>query len=142
METPTNRPVPAAHAPKSKPDAWPMRLALGAGGIAAVSALTAAIVMPPQTVTNTQVTQQTVQQPLSTPVPASTIQVVQPVKYVQLLPGQTPPPGAQVISPADPTPRTVVVNVPAPAAKRPAAQPPAAQKPVYIKTTQSGTVVP
>ena len=137
METPTTRPVPASHAPKSKPDARPMRMALGAGGIAAISALTAAIVMPPHAVTSSPVQQQAVVQPYASAAPASTMQVVRPVKYVQLAPGETPPPGAQVITPADPTPQTVVVNVPAPAAKAPAAV-----KPVYIKTTQSGKVLP
>jgi hypothetical protein len=52
------------------------------------------------------------------------------VRYIQLQPGQTAPPGAKVIDPTAPKPITVVTTVPAPPAK-----------PVIIKTTQSGTVV-
>ena len=96
-----NQPVRASnHAatPKAKPDARPMRMALGAGGIAAFSALAAAIVLPPQPAQPAQVVVITQSQPQATdPGPSATpLQVVRPIQYVQLLPGQTAPPGATV----------------------------------------------
>ena len=116
--------------PRAKPDARPMRLALGAGGLAVLSALAATIVAPPQTSvpTTADVTQQT------TGPQATSASVQQPIQYVQLLPGQTPPPGATVIDAAAPTPQTVVVTITAPPAKKAA--------PVIIRTTQSGKRLP
>ena len=143
-----NQPVRASnHAatPKAKPDARPMRMALGAGGIAAFSALAAAIVLPPQPAQPAQVVVITQPQPQVTdPGPSATpLQVVRPIQYVQLLPGQTAPPGATVIGASAPTPVAMVVTVPAPAPK---AAPPkvkvAAPTPIIIKTTQSGKVIP
>jgi hypothetical protein len=122
---------------KAKPDPRPMRLALGAGGLAAFSAILAAIVIPPGSfagaVQSTQSTDQSASAPAASP---STIQVQHQILYIQLQSGQTAPPGAKVIDPAAPKPITVVTTVPAPAR---AAAP--AQKPIIIKTTQSGTVV-
>ncbi len=141
---PLRSPVHAA-GPKAKPDARPMRMALSAGGIAALSALAAAIVLPPRpAVPVSTVPEQSV--PTLEPQPSPTdLQVVRPIQYVQLSPGQTAPPGATVIPATAATPITVVVTVPAPAA--PAQQAPAAKKvaaptPIVIKTTQSGKVVP
>lgn len=132
MEAPLLTPVAGrVHAPKAKPDARPMRLALGAGGIAALSALASAIVMPPGVTTAAVTPPQGAGDPGA--VPAS-VQVERPVRYVQLSPGQTAPPGATVIEPNAPTPITVVVTVTAP--------PQNAAKPIIIKTTQSGKVVP
>jgi hypothetical protein len=124
-----------AHPAKAKPDPRPMRIAFFAGGLAAVSALLTAIVIPAKpavvtTVTNVQ--QQTV--PLTTGTPIS---VQQPIQYIQLLPGQTAPPGAIVVDPSGPRPTSVVISVPAPAQKGAAAQ-----KPIIIRTTQSGKVIP
>jgi hypothetical protein len=129
MDTgPTGRPAPPTHAAKAKPDARPMRLALGAGGLAAFSAIVTAIVIPPGSMAGAaQSTSQSAGGPAASP---ATVQVQRQVLYIQLLPGQTAPPGATVIDPAAPKPITVVTTVPAPA-----------QKPVIIKTTQSGTVV-
>jgi hypothetical protein len=136
----------------AKPDARPMRAALGVGGLAAMSALAAAIVAPPRPDTvvlaappavdpNAQVQNQAP----TDPGPAATpVQVPRQVKYVQLLPGQTPPPGATVIPAAAPTPITVVVTVPGggggggTSVSKPVAKP----TPIIIKTTQSGKVVP
>jgi len=118
-----------AHPPKAKPDARPMRIALGAGGLAAFSALLTAIVLPPKpaVVTVTTGSLQAVDPAaLGTP-----LQVQRPIQYIQLQPGQTAPPGATVIDATAPKPITVVTTVPAPA-----------QKPIYVKTTQSGKVVP
>ena len=116
---------------KAKPDPRPMRLALGAGGLAAFSAILTAIVIPPGSFAgatqSTQSTNQSVSGPAASP---GTIQVQHQIRYIQLQPGQTAPPRAKVIDPAAPKPITVVTTVPAPAAK-----------PVIIKTTQSGTVV-
>jgi hypothetical protein len=148
-----NQPVRASnHAatPKAKPDARPMRMALGAGGIAAFSALAAAIVLPPQPAQPAQVVIITTPQPqpqVTDPGPSATpLQVVRPIQYVQLLPGQTAPPGATVIGASAPTPVTMVVTVPAPAPKAAPPAPPkvkvAAPTPIIIKTTQSGKVIP
>ncbi len=111
-----------------------MRLALGAGGLAALSALAAAIVLPPRPATQTMIV---VQQAAVVPTTSPGLgQVRRPVQYVQLAPGETAPPGATVIDGSAPTPVTVVVPVPTPAPQAPA------QKPVIIKTTQSGKVIP
>lgn len=116
--------------PKARPDARPMRMALGAGGLAALSALAAAIVIPPSP--NIQATVDA--QQAATDPPGTPIVVQKPIQYVQLLPGQTAPPGATVIDAAAPTPMTVVVNI-TPAPQK-------AQKPRVIRTTQSGKVLP
>jgi hypothetical protein len=107
-----------------------MRIALGAGGVAAFSALLSAIVMPaqPPVVTTTVVVEQPAG-PTGTP-----ITVQRPIRYVQLQPGQTAPPGAMVVDPSGPLPTAMVVTVPAP--------PAAAPKPIIIRTTQSGRVIP
>lgn len=117
-----------AHAAKAKPDARPMRIALGAGGLAAFSALLSAIVMParPPVVAPAADTQQAA--PVATGTPIS---MQRPVQYIQLQPGQTAPPGAVVVDPSGPLPTAIVITVPAPA-----------QKPIVVKTTQSGKVVP
>jgi hypothetical protein len=136
----------AAHGRNAKPDARPMRFALGAGGIAALSAIATAIVLPPRPAPPVELRQATSPLPQAgtTAVPATTIQVERPIRYVQLSPGQTAPPGATVIPATAPTPITVVVTVDAPAAQQPATgqQPAPVQAPVIIKTTQSGKVVP
>jgi hypothetical protein len=140
-----------------------MRVALGAGGIAALSALLAAIVVParpsvevpqfdiaPPPAADVQQPAADVQQP--TPDPAGTpVAVQRPIQYIQLKPGETAPPGATVIDSNVPQPSSVVVTVPAPvhntapkpvpkATVKPAPKP--VPKPIVIKTTQSGKVVP
>jgi hypothetical protein len=123
--------TPPPHAPKARPDARPMRLALGAGGIAAMSALATAIILPPRPVTQVAIDPQAqAVDPLANP--AS--QVQRPIRYVQLAPGQTAPPGATVINGSAPTPGSLVVTV------TPAPQ--ATQKRVVVKTSQSGKVIP
>jgi len=105
-----------------------MRLALGAGFLAALSAIAGSIIAPPQP---------TIAQAAPDPAQAganagaSPDAVVRPVVYVQLQPGQTAPAGAKVIDAAAPTPMTVVTVIPGPA-----------QKAAIVKTTQSGKVVP
>lgn len=142
-QAPGRTPTPI-HAAKAKPDARPMRMALGAGAIATLSALTTAIVLPPKPALTQTLQQPAVQQPLqpATAGPLATqgtVQVQRPIRYVQLQPGQTAPPGATVIPATAPTPITVVVNVPAPAQKAASGGAPA---PIIVKTTQSGKVVP
>jgi hypothetical protein len=107
-----------------------MRLALGAGGLAVLSALAATIVAPPHA--SVPVTADVPQQ--ATDPQATAVSVQQPIQYVQLLPGQTPPPGATVIDAAAPTPQTVVVTITAAPAKKAA--------PIIIRTTQSGKRLP
>ncbi len=123
METnlPLRTPL-GTHPVKGKPDARPMRLALGAGGLAALSALATAIVLPPRTVTQAVVValQQPTDAASATDVPSNApLASDRPVRYVQLLPGQTAPPGASVIPAPTPTPGTMVVTVPAPGQKQP-----------------------
>jgi hypothetical protein len=130
--TPDTTPAPrtsaatatAGHgAPKGKPDARPMRIALGTGFLAVMSAVLSAIVAPPQPV---------VGEPVAGAMPATTPETqVRQIVYVQLKPGETAPPGARVIDAAAPTPITVVTVLPG-----------AVQKPVVVKTTQSGKKVP
>lgn len=116
-------PAPSAAQPhKAKPDARPMRIALGAAGLAAFSALVGAIVLPPRpAVYPATYAQQGV--------PAG-VTGQNPVQYIQLQPGQTAPPGAVVIDPTA-KPLSGAAAVPAPALK-----------PIIIRTTQSGKVIP
>jgi hypothetical protein len=109
-----------------------MRLALGAGGLAAMSALAAAIVMPPRSAAQYANSAQQPAASVDSLAGPTAVQVQRPIQYVQLLPGQTAPPGAAVINGSAPTPITMTVTVPAPAA----------QPPVVIKTTASGKVIP
>lgn len=131
----THRPAPGRGQPaKAKPDARPMRIVLGASGIAAFSALAAAIVLPPKpAVAPVTYLQQAAADLTGTPVPAQA-----PVLYVQLQPGQTAPAGARVIASSPGTAAAV------PAAAAPAAAPQAqvAPKPIIVRTTQSGKVIP
>ena len=115
---------PAIQAARSKPDAGPMRVVIGSAGFAILSAIASAIVAPPRP--SMAVPQQPADKSTGTPTT-----VEQPIHYIQLLPGQTAPPGAKVIDAAAPTPQVIVKTVPAPA-----------QKPIVVKTTQSGKVVP
>jgi hypothetical protein len=139
METQPARTPPPVHAPKAKPDPRPMRVALGFGGVAALSALTAAIVLPPRPVTSAPVV---LDQPASasgdpaaTPDTSSGATASQrPILYVQLAPGQTAPPGATVIDAPTPTPGTAsAVKAPAAGTKQASGvQPPVAVAPVPV----------
>jgi hypothetical protein len=146
METnlPLRTPV-AAHTAKAKPDARPMRMALGAGGLAALSALATAIVLPPRT--TTQAAAVLVQQPTDTAsamdMPSGTpLASDRPVRYVQLLPGQTAPPGASVIPAPTPSSATMVVTVPAPGQKQTTKNPPAQNPPAQNPPAQQATPAP
>jgi len=159
MESQPIRPPAPIHAPKAKPDPRPMRVALGFGGVAALSALAAAIVLPPRPVTSAPAA---VGQPTAVPsdnsstTETATPAATRPILYVQLAPGQTAPPGAIVIDAATPTagaagatgaagvrPPAPVTQVAPPkvvAPPVPVVKP--APTPIIIKTTQSGTVLP
>lgn len=127
---PLDRGPIAKQPPRARPDARPMRLALGAGGLAAMSALAATIVAPPRASPPSALDYaQATADPHD-----SAVNVQQPIRYVQLQPGQTAPPGATVIDPAAPTPMTVVVTITPP----PQPAPPAP----IIRTTQSGKRIP
>jgi hypothetical protein len=160
METQVTEPAklvrnPAqVHAPKAKPDARPMRMALGAGGLAAMSALATAIVMPPGPVAEIQPISQaqapSVDGQASSTVDGQASPAERPIRYVQLAPGQTAPPGARVVDASASAAGTVVVGIPAPGGQTTAQQPapPAATPkpvpaptPIIIKTTQSGKPV-
>lgn len=138
---------PTAHAVKAKPDPRPMRFAFGAAGFAALSALTTAIVLPAQPTVVAPQAYSTETAGTGTAYTAATgtpVALEQPVQYIQLLPGQTAPPGATVIDPDGPKPTAIVVTIPAPAAAAavaPAPAPAPAKKPA-VKTTQSGKVIP
>ncbi len=115
-------PGPRDDAGAARPDPRPARLALGVGGLAAASALVTAIVAPAT--------------PVAPPAGASAVRPAtvarqRAVRYVQLAPGQSPPPGATVIDAKAPKPITIVTRVPAPS-----------QQSVVVRTTQSGTVLP
>lgn len=105
----------------SRPDPTNLRLVLGASGIAALSALVTMIAVPPVPVSL----------PVSTPAAPMTVTQQRPVMYIQLAPGQSPPPGATVIDAKAPKPITIVTRVPAPP-----------QQTVVVRTTQSGKVIP
>jgi len=103
-----------------------MRIVLGTAGLAAFSALVAAIVLPPNPVVQTPVTFDQGAVP-GAPGAAAPQRAIQ---YVQLQPGQTAPPGATVVdSSAQPPPAAAAV-------------PAAPVKPIIIRTTQSGKVLP
>lgn len=119
---------PAVHVLRARPDARPMRVALGAGGLAALSALLTAIALPVRSPAAAPVAGSQQMAPGSTPTP---ITLQRPIQYVQLQPGQTAPPGATVIDPAAPQPTAVVITVPGPT-----------QATIVVRTTQSGKVIP
>ena len=124
----------AAHARPGKPDARPMRLAIFAGGVAVLSAVAAAIVRPARPAVIIPPVDTSDPTPVATGTP---VDVQQPIQYIQLLPGQTAPPGATVIDPNAPRPTAIQATLP-PQAAAPA--PP--RKPRIIRTTQSGKVLP
>ncbi len=120
------RPIPSPAGPRPaapRPNPNRLRFALGTGGIAALSALLTAIVAPPSPAGPAS--------SVAMPSAQATVTQQRPIQYVQLAPGQAPPPGASVIDAKAPKPITIVTTVPAPA-----------QQAVVVRTTQSGTVVP
>jgi hypothetical protein len=134
--------APTTRAPRSKPDPWPMRFALGLGGMAAVSALATAIVMPPPPPEPDIAAVDATDAPTATA--NETAGPTPTVRYIQLKPGETAPPGATVI-PAPTSPNgTVVVSLATAAPKKvTTVTRTAAPKPVVTpKTKQSATPKP
>jgi hypothetical protein len=119
---PPNRIVDPVEAAGARPDPTRARLLIGAGGLAALSALITAIAVPPSPVVSTLA---------NAPTAPTMVTEQRPVVYIQLTPGQSPPPGATVIDAKAPKPITIVTRVPAPA-----------QRTVVVRTTQSGKVIP
>jgi hypothetical protein len=107
----------------TRPNPNRLRFALGTGGIAALSALLTAIVVPASSVSPSS--------SVAVPIAQATVTQQRSIQYVQLAPGQAPPPGASVIDAKAPKPITIVTTVPAPA-----------QQTVVVRTTQSGKIIP
>ncbi|HJW22635.1 MAG TPA: hypothetical protein VJ506_09420 [Candidatus Limnocylindrales bacterium] len=88
---------------RSKPDPTGHRLAIGFGALAAASALATAFLAPATAAAPATST--------TVAVAPDAVPVQHVVQYVQLQPGQTPPPNATVSQAAPaPTPRVVVVT--------------------------------
>lgn len=122
------RPVPnpagQAHRATARPDPTRVRWALSVAGFAALSALATGIVVPASPATPSS------SRPSVLATTPGTLAQRRPIRYVQLSPGESPPPGAKVIDAKAPKPITIVTLVPAPA-----------QSAVVVRTTQSGTVL-
>lgn len=105
METPRTSPRPNGVPPKRRPDPRPMRIALGLGTFAAMSVLTGGLVRLSPSDTDAAD---------GSPVAAPAVgeEALHLVRYVQLRPGEQPPPGALVVQGTDPTPRIVVTTLP------------------------------
>jgi hypothetical protein len=134
---PVARPAPVtAAAPKQRPDPRPMRLALGAGTIAAVSIMAAGLVRFPAATGDTSADAMAADaltvEALATARPEVRIQ--HRTVYVHLKPGQQAPKGAKVISGKAPPARVVVTTVPGRAATTRATR----RVVVVTKTRQSG----
>jgi hypothetical protein len=117
-----------ARSPKARPDPGPMRLAIGASGLAALAAMATAIALPAPPAP-----------PMAAaldgspaPTPAAPLVIKHVTRYVRLRPGETAPPGAPVVAQPDPSPRVVVVTITAPPQ-------PAVVRRVVVVTRQSGT---
>jgi hypothetical protein len=155
MERPITRPrVAPIIAPRSRSDPGPMRLALGLGGMAALSALATAIILPPHAPAPVDIAAVDATD-TAAPTATDTAGPTPTVRYVQLAPGETAPPGATVIPAQTSSAGTLVVTVAGTTApKKPgitvpkpvattAPKPVVPPKPVAtVKTTQSGTPKP
>jgi len=149
------------HEPRQRPDPRPMRLVLGLGGLAALSAMVGAVIAPPAMMTAQDVTTDvttgvttgvTDTAPITSadafaggtgagPTATEPPTVIRHVKrYVYLAPGQTPPPQALVMKLPAATPRTAATPRPAATPRTPAPAPatPKPKRRVVIVTSQSG----
>ncbi len=105
MPGPRPRPTPETRAPRSRPDANPIRLLVAFAGIASASAIVTAMlpsVIPARSALDAVAANSAVQNPQPS--------VVHVTKYVTLGPGQTAPPNAPVVIQPTPTPRVHVVT--------------------------------
>jgi hypothetical protein len=95
-----------------------MRLAYGAGALAALSVMSVGLV---RFNSATATTVADVQAPDGSPGPAQQVEVRHLIRYIHLKPGEVAPPGATVITPKAPAPQVVVTHVaaaPAPPVRR------------------------
>ncbi len=109
-----------------------MRLALGAGTIAAVSIMAAGLVRSPGPSGDAIAADAMTVETIATAQPE--IIVKHRIRYIQLRPGQQAPKGAKVIAGAVPTPRIVVTRI----AARPATTRQTPIRRVVTRTKQSG----
>jgi hypothetical protein len=121
-----SRPVstPPRTAARKRPDPRPMRLAYGAGALAALSVMSVGLVHFSSAPAATEVTASDA--PLADP---PQIEVRHVIRYIHLKSGEVAPPGATVITPKAPAPQVVVTHVAAPAPK---------PRRVVVVTRQSG----
>jgi hypothetical protein len=124
---------PGPAAARQRPDPRPMRLALGAGTLAAVSIMAAGLVRFP-VATDDAIAAADGQAAGTLATARPEVIVRHRTRYVQLKPGQKAPRGAKVISGAVPTPRVVVTRI----AARPATTRRVVTRRVVTRTRQSG----
>ncbi len=115
---------------RKKPDPRPMRLAYGAGALAAMSAMSVGLVRFGSSSASTPAAATTVTNAANPSAATQTVAVKHVVRYIHLQPGQAAPPGAKVIQPNAPAPKVVVSYAAGPAA--------AAPRRVIVVTSQSG----
>lgn len=136
--TPDERATRSPHrtVPPNRPDPRPMRVVYGASALAALSGLTVGLShpKPPTDLAEVNFDTSLAAQPAQAAAP---IEVRHVINYIHLLPGQTAPPGATVITPDAPAPLIVVTTLPAPPIIAP--QPAQTQPKRRVKTRQSGT---
>lgn len=121
-----------------------MRIVYGAASVAALSVLTVGLAHPSPPVDEVVFdTTADAPPPSAGPVVTSApVEVTHVINYVHLKPGETPPPGATVIAPDAPAPRTVVTTIPGKVIRQPSAPSStttASQPKKRVRTRQSGT---
>ena len=101
-----------------RPDPRPTRLLAAMAGLAAATAIAAGLIQPtPPPADDGLGPAGAAPEPTASSAPVAAIRVRRETRYVQLQPGETAPPGATVVRRPDPSPRVVVVTLPAPARK-------------------------
>jgi hypothetical protein len=121
-----------------------MRIVYGAASVAALSALTVGLAHP-QPPADQEVYFDTTTADVPTQAPDLTVttapvEVTHVINYVHLKPGETPPPGATVITPDAPAPQIVVTTIPGKVIHQAAPPPPASTTTTRtrVRTRQSG----
>jgi hypothetical protein len=89
-----------------------MRLAYGAGALAALSVMSAGLVRFSSASASTVAD---APPPGDAPSPAQQVEVRHIIRYIHLKPGEVAPPGATVITPKAPAPQVIVTHLAAPA---------------------------
>lgn len=108
---------------RKRPDPRPMRLAFGAGALAALSAMSVGLVRFTSASASTEVATSDGSGAILPPTEIRHI-----IQYIHLKPGEVAPPGATVVTPMAPAPQVVVTY----------AAPPAPQPRRIVITRQSG----